>query len=528
MKNIKLKIEKIISLLSDGLYEREEIVALTFLSAIAGKPVFLYGPPGTAKSFIAKRISSAFKESKYFGYLMQRFSTPEDIFGPISLEELKNDRYIRKIEGYLPDCDFAFLDEIWKSTPAILNTLLTIINERVFKNGYKEIKVPLKALISASNETPPEGQGLEALYDRFIMRLMVSPMKNKDNFEKILQNTEANSYIEIDDDLKISTDEWIKMRDEANNIKLSKTVIDVIHNIKLSIEKFNEDNRDIAIYVSDRRWQHISYLLKMSSYLNDKNEVDIYETFLIDNCLWSLEEHIETVKKIVENAVRLSYDLNNENINEWRESFKDLQEKVDNEFYNLEKKYDTENIDDKEYIAKTLNINMDEYGNIGDTIIYIPLKQLGKKGYFYPLDIGRNQTKKFRCNFNGTDKYTIEINSAISVNGFVSNRLSKNYEYLANGEAEFYMNKVSAKKITKYQKEEYTKLINSLISSIDNIIIDLKDNFFKNEKKSKSIFISEEKFNFFTDMFNSYIDNIESEKLDAEKLKSEIENHDTV
>ena len=90
------------------------------------------------------------------------------------------------------------------------------------------------------------------------------------------------------------------------------------------------------------------------------------------------------------------------------------------------------------------------------------------------------------------------------------------------------MNKVSAKKITKYQKEEYTKLINSLISSIDNIIIDLKDNFFKNEKKSKSIFISEEKFNFFTDMFNSYIDNIESEKLDAEKLKSEIENHDTV
>ena len=220
MKNIKLKIEKIISLLSDGLYEREEIVALTFLSAIAGKPVFLYGPPGTAKSFIAKRISSAFKESKYFGYLMQRFSTPEDIFGPISLEELKNDRYIRKIEGYLPDCDFAFLDEIWKSTPAILNTLLTIINERVFKNGYKEIKVPLKALISASNETPPEGQGLEALYDRFIMRLMVSPMKNKDNFEKILQNTEANSYIEIDDDLKISTDEWIKMRDEANNNKL--------------------------------------------------------------------------------------------------------------------------------------------------------------------------------------------------------------------------------------------------------------------------------------------------------------------
>ena len=122
--------------------------ALTFLNVIAGKPVFLYGPPGTAKSFIAKRVSYAFKDSKYFGYLMQRFSTPEDIFGPVSLEELKNDKYIRKIKGYLPDSDFAFLDEIWKSAPAILNTLLTIINERIFKNGYEEIKVPLKGLIS--------------------------------------------------------------------------------------------------------------------------------------------------------------------------------------------------------------------------------------------------------------------------------------------------------------------------------------------------------------------------------------------
>ena len=528
MKNTKLRIEKIISLLSEGLYEREEIVALTFLSAVAGKPVFLYGPPGTAKSFIAKRVSSTFKESKYFGYLMQRFSTPEDIFGPISLEELKNDRYIRKIEGYLPDCDFAFLDEIWKSTPAILNTLLTIINERVFKNGYKEIKVPLKALISASNETPPEGQGLEALYDRFIMRLMVRPMKNKDNFEKILQNTEINSYVEIDEEIKISSDEWVKIREEVNNIKLSKIVIDIIHRIKLSIEKFNEDNRDIAIYVSDRRWQHISYLLKTAAYLNDKDEADIYEAFLIENCLWSLEEHIEAVGSIVENAVRESYSFNNEHINEWRESFKSVEENIDNEFYELEKTYDTENIDDKPYISKTLNINIDEYGNKGETIIYIPIKQLGKKGYFYPLDLSRNQTKKFRCSFNGTDKCTVEINSATSVNGFVSNKLSKNYEFLEEFEPDFYMKKIGYKKQEKEKKSSYIKLLNSLISSIENIIINLKNDYNANKKNTKSIFISEEKFNIFDDIFNSYIDNLESEKLDAQRVKSEIENHETI
>lgn len=528
MKNTKSRIEKIIKLLSEGLYEREEIVSLTLLSAIAGKPIFLYGPPGTAKSFIAKRVSSAFKNSKYFGYLMQRFSTPEDIFGPISLEELKNDKYIRKIEGYLPDADFAFLDEIWKSTPAILNTLLTIINERVFKNGSEEVKVPLKALISASNETPPEGQGLEALYDRFIVRLIVNNIKNRDNFEKILENTQLDSYIDIDDDLKISADEWINIRKEVNNIKLSKSVIDIIHNIKLSIEKFNEDNRDIPIYVSDRRWQHISYLLKTAAYLNDKDEVDIYESILIYNCLWSLEEHIEAVKKITENAIKLSYDLNNQNINEWRENFKSVQQNIDDEFYNLEKTYDTENIDDKPHMAKTLSINIDEYGNKGETIIYIPIKQLGKKGYFYPLDIGRNQTRKFRCNFNGTDKCTIEINSATASNGFVSGMLSKNYEFLAEAEPDFYMKKVSPKKLEKEKKYAYLKLIKSLISAIENIIVNFKNDFNKNKYSNKSIFISDDSFNFFTEMFNSYIENLESEKLDAERLKSEIEQHETI
>lgn len=528
MKDTKSRIEKIIKLLSEDLYEREEIAALTLLSALAGKPVFLYGPPGTAKSFIAKRVSSAFKDSKYFGYLMHRFSTPEEIFGPISLEELKNDRYVRKTEGYLPDCDFAFLDEIWKSTPAILNTLLTITNERVFKNGYEEIKVPLKALISASNETPPEGQGLEALYDRFIMRLMVSPIKNKNNFEKILQNTESHSYIDIDDDLKISSDEWIKIRKEAGNIKLSKTVIDIIHNIKLSIEKFNEDNKNIAIYVSDRRWQHISYLLKMSAYLSRKNEADIYEAFLIEYCLWSSEEHIDAVKKIVESSIKKSCRFYNDNINEWRENFQKIQKNIDEEFYNLEKKYDTENIDDKPHIAKTLSVNIDKYGNKGETIIYIPIKQLGKKGYFYPLDIGRNQTRKFRCNFNSSDKCTVEINSALFANGFSADMLSKNYEFLDYAEPEYYMKKTSMKKQTKEKKEEYLNLINSLLLSIENIINTSKNNFNKSKSYSKSVFMPGEKFCLYEDIFNSYTAGLESEKLDAERLKSEIENYEAI
>lgn len=519
---MKDRIAKIISLLSSGLYERKEIVALTFLSIIAGKPVFLYGPPGTAKSFIAKRVSYAFRDSKYFGYLMQRFSTPEDIFGPVSLEELKNDKYIRKIKGYLPDSDFAFLDEIWKSSPAILNTLLTIINERIFKNGYEEIKVPLKGLISASNETPPPNQGLEALYDRFITRITVYPLKERDNFEKLLENTQLNPFIEIDEKLKITTEEWNKMSEEINKIKISKIVFNIIHTIKLSIEKFNEDNIDIPIYISDRRWQNISYLMKTAAYLNDKNEVDIYETLLLDNCLWSLEEHIEPIKKIVENAIRISYNFKNSEIEKWKENFENLKSDIENTFYNLEKTYDTENIDDKLYIAKTLNVKVDEYGNNADTIIYIPLKNMNKKGYFHPLEQGRFITKKFRCNFNESEICSIEINSATLTNGIISDKLSKNYELFTKFEPDFYMSKNGFKKVEKEKKENYLILIDSLISKIENIINNSKNNFEKTKKESQNIFISEEKINIINDMFQSYIEDLESEKLNIEKFKSEI------
>jgi len=305
---VKPKITELLKRLNDGVFEKEDVIALTLLSAVAGESIFLLGAPGVAKSLIARRLKYAFKDGSSFEYLMNRFSTPDEIFGPVSIKQLRDeDKYQRVVENYLPSATVVFLDEIWKAGPSIQNALLTILNEKIYRNGDVIIDpVPMKALISASNELPSKGEGLEALWDRFLVRIVVDGVQDKQNFNDMISKS-LNSYSDtVTELLKISNDEYKKWSKDIDNIEIPISIFNVIHIIRKYIDQHNkrEENKDKQIYISDRRWRKTVRLLRTSAFLNDRNAVDLMDCFLIKDCLWNETEQIQTVSQFVKDAIQ--------------------------------------------------------------------------------------------------------------------------------------------------------------------------------------------------------------------------------
>ena len=311
LKSVRERIEKLLELLNTGLYEKEEAIRLALLSAVAGESIFFLGPPGTAKSMISSRIHHAFKEgTKYFEYLMNEFSTPDEIFGSVKLKGLDEGIYEKNTTGYLPEANIAFLDEIWKSGPAILNTLLTIINEKKFRNGNKLEKVPLQILLAASNELPKEKAGLEALYDRFIIRTMVNPvsLENEKSFFDLCES--SGKELVIPESMKpnlLTIEELQTWSEKINGVILTDKIKDVVTEIRRELEvKNQEKNREEKekFYVSDRRWKKIIHLLKTSAFLCDRTEVDLMDMQLITYCIWNTPKQRDEVKSIVKEIVQ--------------------------------------------------------------------------------------------------------------------------------------------------------------------------------------------------------------------------------
>ena len=316
-----------------GIYEKETEISLSLLAALAGESIILLGPPGVAKSMVARQLKNAFRDAHSFEYLMSRFSTPDEIFGPVSIQKLKtSDTYERAVDGYLPTADVVFLDEIWKAGPAIQNTLLTVINEKIFRNGNREMHLPLKLLVAASNELPAKGEGLEALWDRFVIRIESRPIKMEKNFRAMLlevksslevkseerrvkkQSSTAEGKVNSTDlfedtisdeqigaDVSISPAEYAEWSQAIDKIGVKEEVLDAISHIRKALRAVNVDEAAERrnIYVSDRRWKNIVRLLRTSAFMQDREEVDICDLLPIYHCLWQEPEERDAIRSIV-------------------------------------------------------------------------------------------------------------------------------------------------------------------------------------------------------------------------------------
>lgn len=284
---LKTRLSSLRDTLLQSLIERDIPVRLALLAALSGEHLLLLGPPGTAKSEIARRLRHAFRDAAFFERLLTRFSVPEELFGPLSIKALEEDRYQRQTAGYLPEATVAFIDEIFKANSAILNSLLTLLNEREFDNGSERRKTPLVCAIGASNELP-EGEELEALYDRFLLRFHVEPVSEA-GFDALL-NLRGDEMPRPALELRIGARELEELRRETQLVKVPDTVQSLLKALR---KHLNEKK----IYVSDRRWRKVLRLLQTSAYTDGRNEVSIWDCWLLQHCLWAVPEQREDLYK---------------------------------------------------------------------------------------------------------------------------------------------------------------------------------------------------------------------------------------
>jgi MoxR-like ATPase len=296
-ETFSVKVKKIVEELDTSFVERKKAVRLCLLAMLSGEHVVLLGPPGTAKSLLARTICGSIQEGTYFDYLLTRFTTPDEIFGPLSIKKLEQDIYERQTESYLPSAHIAFLDEIFKANSSILNSLLTLINERIFHNGSQLMKVPLRSIFGASNETP-EDDTLNALYDRFLVRVIVNFVEQDESFSSIVFGKAGTIPIKT----KLTIKELDSLAKSAKSINVRKPAQEMVLVLKRKLA-------EIGVVLSDRRWKQVIGLLKTMAAASKRRSVQETDFLVLQEMLWDEPSQIDGIRRIVwETVVAAEHD----------------------------------------------------------------------------------------------------------------------------------------------------------------------------------------------------------------------------
>jgi len=270
------------------LYERTDPIRGLSLGILSSSNVLLLGPPGTAKSMVVREWTKRILNAQYFEWLITRFSTPEELLGPISFEGLKNDRHMRVTAHKLPEANLAFLDEIFKGNAGILNSLLTIMNERIFFNGPHPQKIPLYTVIGSSNEIPDEEDGLDALYDRFHLKFEVKHIQEDSNFVSMLIKPIPEPEITL------TQQDILAAQADIENITSDET----IDNKMVEVSRYL---RNQGIIVSDRTYKQARQILKAEAWLNGHSEIQEEDIEVLKHVLWhDPDERRKTESTILE------------------------------------------------------------------------------------------------------------------------------------------------------------------------------------------------------------------------------------
>lgn len=270
---------------------KDEVIDLLGVCLVGGENLFILGPPGTAKSALVKELASHL-DGKIFDYLLTRFTEPNEIFGPFDIRKLRDGELVTNTEGMLPEASFIFLDELLNANSAILNSLLMVLNERVFRRGRETRKLPALMVVGASNHLP-EDDALAALYDRFLVRVRCDNVPSDQLLEVIDAGWRLdNAHREQAKSITVEDVGALNKAVSTVDLQPIKNVyVELIHRL-----------RHAGISVTDRRAVKLQRLIAASALLAGRNHAKVSDLWVM-RYIWDVEEQREVLDTIVQNII---------------------------------------------------------------------------------------------------------------------------------------------------------------------------------------------------------------------------------